>query len=115
MTCIELHEHVKMSVRHIIPLGYEQGFRHLLESGSREGLLRDLLAMVLTASGHALIREGPLAHGSADLVLVEEKINIETKQLHLKDGTRWITNVLRDLKRHGPHESVGIVDRKSVV
>jgi len=109
MTCIELHEHVKRSVQHIIPSGYEQGFRHLLESGGCEGFLRDLLAMALTASGHALIREGPLVHGSADLVLVHENIYIETKQLHLKDGTRWITNVLHDLRRHGLRESVGIV------
>jgi hypothetical protein len=84
MTGIDLHYCAKRSVQKIIPPEYNEGFRHLLESGGCEKFLRDLLAIELTASGHTVIRERPFAERSVDLVLVQEDIYVEAKQLHLK-------------------------------
>jgi hypothetical protein len=107
MTEIELHQYVKRSVQDVIPARYERDLRHLLESVGCEGFLRDLLAMELT--GPRADPRGPLVYGSADLVLVQSGFFIEAKQLHLNDGTRWITNILRDLRRHDPDKSLGVV------
>jgi hypothetical protein len=111
MMAIELHEYVKRSVQDVIKPRYERGFRHLLESGGCEGFLRDLLAMALTAADHALIRERPLVHGSADLVLVQSGFCIEAKQLHLKDGTADLIQ----LKQSGLSDAViGAMVKSSV-
>jgi hypothetical protein len=109
MTPSALHQHVKDSVCGVISSRNEMGLRLLLESGSTEDFLRDLLVIELTATHHRVSREFPSSLGRVDLVLHNDGTYVEAKQLHLKDGTRYVTNVLRDLRRHRAHRSLGVV------
>src|SRR5690349_13284831 len=104
-----LHQHLKKSVWSVVSDRHSRGIRFLLESGGTEGFLRDLLAIELTASGKCLIREYPTAPCRVDLVLHKDDVYIEAKQLHLKDGARYVSNILRDLKRHLKHRCLGVV------
>lgn len=80
-----------------------------LECGSTERFLADLLFIALSAKGLDISREFPLGGGSAcDLVIHgEDQVFIELKQLHLKDGWRFASNVSRDLSRHRGHSALG--------
>jgi hypothetical protein len=104
-----LHEHLKNSVSGVVSDRHSRGVRFLLESGGTEGFLRDLLAIELTTSGLCLIREYPTASCRVDLVLHKDNVYIEAKQLHLKDGARYVSNILRDLKRHLKNRCLGVV------
>jgi hypothetical protein len=96
-----LHSHVRDSVRRVVSSRYESGFRFVLESGSAEGFLRDLLAIELKKRGYNLCREFQTGPHKVDLVLHQDRPTyIEAKQLHLKDGAQFVKNIVSDLKRH---------------
>jgi len=109
MTARALHEHTRRSVSEVVSEQYGVGFRYLLESGSTESFLRDLLAIELVNAGHRPAREYPTAGCKVDLVVDGNGVYIEAKQLHLKDGPHYIPNVLRDLERHNKHRCLGLV------
>jgi len=104
-----LHSHIRYSVRRVVSSHYEGGFRFVLESGSAEGFLRDLLAIELKERGYSPIREGRTKSGNVDIVLKEAPPEyIEAKQLHLKDGGQFVKNVSRDT-RHAGCRCLGII------
>jgi len=111
MTLSKLHQHVRASICKVVSSRHESGIRFVLESGSAEGFLRDLLAIELKAHGHGgLIREAQMNSGKVDLVLKKAPPEyIETKQLHLKDGGQFVKNVVSDLKRHTGCQCFGII------
>jgi hypothetical protein len=119
MTRSRLHKHIKASVRSVISSRHQSGIRFVLESGSAEGFLRDLLAIELKAHGHrGLIREAQKNSGKVDLVLKEAPPEyIEAKQLHLKDGAQFVENIVSDLSRYTGCRCFGVVylvdERKS--
>ncbi len=105
-----LHSHVRDSVRGTVASRYKNGFRFVLESGSAEGFLRDLLAIDLQTRGYNLSREFQSGPHKVDLVLhQDEPTYIEVKQLHLKDRARYVKNVASDLKRHTRRQCLGVV------
>ena len=109
-----LHRHLKMSLRHFSSSAASKAFRALLESGSVEGFLRDLLFIELHARKHNVAREEPIKPGrrpAADIVIHDSgKLFIEAKQLHLKDwGRHAPTNLVKDLKRHGKLPALGVM------
>lgn len=113
-----LHKHIRDSVQRVVSNRYESGIRFMLESGSVEGFLRDLLAIEMKAHGYDLSREFRKGHHIVDLVLHQSNpIYIELKQLHLKDRTRYAKNLVNDLNRHPRRHCLGIVylldERKS--
>jgi hypothetical protein len=97
-----LHAHIRDSVRNVVSKRYESGMRFVLESGSAEGFLRDLLAIELRERGYSPIREYRAKSGHVDLALMKEASPecIEAKQLHLKDGAQFVENIVNDVKRH---------------
>jgi len=105
----------------IVPNRWDDGFRFVLESGTAEGFLRDLLAIELHVQDYRLVRELLIKRKRyrVDLVVCEPKATtyIETKQLHLKDGARYVSNVWNDLRRHRQARCLGVVylldERKS--
>jgi hypothetical protein len=113
MTPSALHRHVKKSVNGVVSARHDLGLRLLLESGSTEGFLRDLLAIQLTTSGETVVRELPIGPHHVDLVLSncgsQGDTFIETKQLLLNGGARYVKNVLNDLKRHDRNLCLGVV------
>jgi len=99
-----LHSYVRDSVRRVVSNRYIDGFRFVLESGSAEGFLRDLLAIELRERGYSPIREYRTKSGNVDIVLKESRAEyIEAKQLHLKDGAQFVKNIVNDVKRHKRH------------
>src|SRR5262249_2017190 len=112
MTPELLHEHLKRSLHQVVVAECAGGLRVLLESGSAESFLRDLLFLSLHATGHVVSREFSFGGRRAcDLVLHEPTdILIETKQLHLKDGCRYAPpNLSQDLRRHEHQSSLGVI------
>ena len=111
MTPELLHKHLKQSLHRVVAAECTRSLRSLLEYGSAERFLTDLLFLNLHAAGHNVSREYPI-HGrlACDLVLHEEAlIYIEAKQLHLKDGYKIASsNLSRDLTRHNG-SSLGII------
>jgi hypothetical protein len=105
-----LHEAVKASVLpgSVIAKRCASGLRVLLESGTAEGFLRDLLVLELATRGHRVTRERPvrgLKRGYVDLVVEDSpRTYVEAKQLHLKDRDRCVKNVAADLHRHGARQ-----------
>ncbi len=97
--------------RKVISSRHKSGIRFVLESGSAEGFLRDLLAIELTERGYSLIREHRTkSRNIVDLVLKKApREYIEAKQLHLKDGGQFVKNVVNDLKRHTRCRCLGVV------
>jgi len=89
----------------------KSGFRFVLESGSAEGFLRDLLAIELKERGYSPIREYRTKSGNiVDLAVKEAPPEyVEAKQLHLKDGAQFVKNVARDLKRHARCRCLGVI------
>jgi hypothetical protein len=82
----------------------------VLESGSAEGFLRDLLAIELESHGFKLTREFPTKSYKVDLVLHWNGTTyIEAKQLHLKDGAQFVKNVVSDVKRHARYRCLGVI------
>src|SRR6266513_2613425 len=105
-----LHSHVRDSVRRVVASRYKKGFRFVLESGSAEGFLRDLLAIELESHGFNLTREFPTKSYKVDLVLHRNgRTYIETKQLHLKDGGQFVKKIVSDVKRHAGYKCLGVV------
>jgi len=108
----ELHHYVRTSFQGVVRRHCEAGVRSLLESGSAEHFLTDLLFLALHADGHEVSREFPLGQRRAvDLVLHgPTDLFIEAKQLHLKDGCRYApANLAHDLKRHARKATLGII------
>jgi hypothetical protein len=90
----------------------EHGFRSLLECGSCERFLTDLLLIRICDDGYMASREFPrLKKDSVDLVIHEETdCYIESKLLNLKDRGRLAPdNLVRDMSRHGSFEVFGIM------
>ena len=106
-----LHSHVRDSVRRVVASRYKNGFRFVLESGSAEGFLRDLLAIELKERGYSPIRECRTKSGNVvDIALKEAPPEyIEAKQLHLKDGTQFVKNIVSDVKRHAACQCLGVI------
>jgi len=105
-----LHSHVRDSVRRVVSNPYKSGFRFVLESGSAEGFLRDLLAIELESNGFNLTREFPTKSYKVDLVLHQNGTTyIEAKQLHPKDGAEFVKNIVSDVKRHAGCHCLGII------
>ena len=91
-----LHSHVRDSVRRVVSNPYKSGFRFVLESGSAEGFLRDLLAIELESNGFNLTREFPTKSYKVDLVLHQ-------------NGTEFVKNIVSDVKRHAGCHCLGII------
>ena len=119
----ELHDRLRRSAREVITPACGGGFRDLLESGSAEAFLTDLLFIQLRADGLAASREFPIDGRTAtDLVIHgAQDLFVEMKQLHLKDACRFAPgNLARDLSRHDNAHALGVMyvvderDSKSV-
>jgi hypothetical protein len=110
MTPANLHQHLKQSLAIVAP-PFDGGLRLLLEAGSAERLLTDLLFLTLCSAGQKVSRESPLGgRRAADLVVHGKRdIVVEAKQLHLMNGCRHIGNVLRDFDRHAGKPSLGVI------
>ena len=107
----QLHHILGASV-HMIPSGPESnGLRALLEAGSVETFLTGLLFIQLHARGYKVTREFPvIGRVSADIAIkASPEIYIEAKQLHLKDGPKYVRNLVRDLARHAKVTALGVI------
>lgn len=106
-----LHAHVRDSVHRVVSNSCKNGMRFLLESGSTEGFLRDLLGIELKTRGYSLCREFQTnSHTKVDLVLRQgDPTYIEVKQLHMRDAGQYVKNVVHDLKRHPRRQCLGVV------
>src|SRR5438874_484331 len=109
MTTAVLHEHIRRAVLGVVSSEHARGLRLLLESGSSEDFLRDLLVIELTTAGYIVAREYPCLTGRVDLALPDHHTYVEAKQLHLKDGSRYVSNAIHDLKRHTHNRCLGVV------
>lgn len=107
----QLHHILGASV-HMIPSGPESnGLRALLEAGSAETFLTGLLFIQLHANGYKVTREfSVIGRASADIAIhASTDIYIEAKQLHLKDGPKYVRNLVRDLARHAKATALGVI------
>jgi hypothetical protein len=113
MTPKRLHNYLKASVRGFSSRAESRALRALIEDTGAENFLTGLLFIQLHAAGHEVSREYPslTKRRAADIfVYARGGINIEAKQLHLKDGCRFAPqNLANDLKRHGRAQSLGII------
>ena len=112
MTPAKLLGHFKLALSVFPTPAEEDGFRALIETTGVETFLTELLFIRLHAVGHDVSRDFPVGnHCAADLTLHHpETVHIELKQLHLKDGCRYVPqNLANDLKRHGSTPSLGIL------
>jgi len=112
MTAAELHRCLRESLKAFDPEREGQALRLLLEQGSAEHFLVDLLFIRLHADGHMVSREFPVGERCAsDLALHGSvTLHIEAKQLHLKDGCRYAPpNLAKDLSRYGASPCLGIL------
>lgn len=108
----QLHEIVRRSVNRIERDREPVGFRALLECGSSENFLTDLLFIQLCTEGFLGTREYRFSQTvKADiLVHAPSELVIESKQLHLKDRGRFaVDNLTKDFLRHDSKETIGVI------
>ena len=81
---------------------HTRGFHALVESGSIETFLVSLLFIRLQSCELDCARELPLGGRCAVDIAIRspQPTYIEAKQIHLKDGAKYVGNLVNDVQRH---------------